>query len=361
MVSRFTKGVAMQQSRSIVDPISDHAAVPRRLRLLTVGAAALLVIACLNPASDENSPSFADLPAVPGDAPIQHSFLEVVLVRDAEHVAAGETARQQMLASTMLFQQQLGEHIDLYFDIREWGMGVDLNPKTVDSGETDRSDYLAKFTAWKENHLDQSARTYQPFGILFSDRAFQGTVGIGYLKQIGTAMSAAIVTHDIGTYGDLDGLRSAFLARYTGYVLGASTRSHSESGYILSITYEWPSPPTEYHPDSIDDMQAAIEAAVSDRGELPAVAAHPVGVSAASESVTLAWDFGDASSIFTVYRSDVPVPLSCLGCTSVSTGSQRYLVDTTVSSGATYHYRVVGRDPTGDLVAVSVDTVVAVP
>lgn len=112
--------------------------------------------------------------------------------------------------------------------------------------------------------------------MLFPDRAFQGTVGLGHLKQIGTVMSAEIVTHDIGTYGDLDVLRSAYSARYTGYVLGASTRSHSESGYILSSTYEWPSPPTEYHPDSIDDTLAAIDAAVSDRGELPAVAAHAV-------------------------------------------------------------------------------------
>lgn len=323
----------------------------------------LLLSGCPSPsAGDTTSTSDPpDLPAIPAGAPTDLSVFEMILVRDTEHAAEGETARREMLESTMLYQRLLLGNVDLYIDIHEYAASVDLNPATVSPGETDVLDYLSKFATWKQNNLDNSTRTYQPFAALYSYKDFSGTAGLSYTEAIGTASSASVVTHYVGSSMVYPDIRAALAARYIGYNLGASGSSHSEEGYIMSSTYDTLAPPTEYHSLSLADMQTAIDTAVTNRGALPVVAGHPLGVLTASESVTLAWDFGGASSTFTVYRSDAVTPLSCFDCTVATVGSQKYFVDTSVSPGSTYHYRVAGRTSSGDLTAVSKDTVVHMP
>ena len=296
----------------------------------------------------------------PADPPTEMAYFELVLVRDTEHANRGEAARIEMLQSTMLYQRELAEHLGLFFDIREYGSAVDLGPDTTPDG-TDASDYLGKFRTWKQTSLDDSAETWQPFAALYSEKEFALMLGIAYsTAQIATGSSVSVMTMDYADGGDRPDLWAALSGRYLGYGLGGKSSAHGEDGYLLSDGF---SPlPTEYHPQSLNNIRTAIEEAVTTRGSLPEISLYPLSVTVDSDSVELSWDFELGTAEYTVYRSTDTIPLSCFDCDLIyPVGSALQFEDTQVNPGTTYRYRVVARDTSDDPLAASHETAVTIP
>ncbi|MFW5684136.1 MAG: hypothetical protein ACOC1I_04740, partial [Spirochaetota bacterium] len=118
--------------------------------------------------------------------------------------------------------------------------------------------------------------------------------------------------------------------------------------------------PTEYAQESFDEMTAEIESAVATNGApLPLIAVFPVGYEVADGAITLAWEFGEEGDTFTVYANSTSAPLSCLVCTTIDAGTNRYAVDDNPGSGSTY--RVVARNANGEVVGTSAEISIAVP
>lgn len=324
------------------------------IRLTVITTAAILLLAgCPAPAGSGEVSG-------PAEPPTEMTYFELILVRDTEHMNRGEAARVDMIYSTMLYQRELGDHLGLYFEIKEYGSAVDLSPDTTSDG-TDASDYLSKFRTWKQTNIDDSGTTYQPLAALYSEQEFALLLGLAYsTAQIGTNNSVSVMTMDYADGGERPDLWAALAARYLGYGLGGRSSEHGEAGYILSTGFS--SIPTEYHPQSLANMGAAIDQAVASRGALPQIPLYPLSVSIDSGKVTLSWDFGLGPAEYTVYRNTDSIPLSCFDCDTIyPVGSDRQYEENQTNPGTTFRYRVVARDPTGNLLAASNETAVTVP
>jgi hypothetical protein len=308
--------------------------------------------------SAEAAVAVAVTPApIGGSTPL--NVMDVVLVRDTDHAAGGDAAREEMLLSTMLYQRRLAHDLDLFFRIREESTAVDLLP-AVDPVAP--GDLLSAFRTWKNANLDTGA-AFEPTGVLYSAREWDGNnIGLSFIGTLGSAYAVSILQRDSPYSGSpqSQNIQTINAAHQMGHHLGAShDPAGSPSNYIMNAVISDTDPDQLiYSPASIAAMQAEIDSLAP----LPTVTAYPLAGAAIDEGVMLAWEDGLPGDEVELQRSGVSVPLSCFDCEVTRPASSRsYHVDTNVASGKTYHYRLVARTATGELAAVTREVSVTVP
>lgn len=280
--------------------------------------------------------------------------MEVVLVRGEEHMAAGATAREEMLASTMVYQRLLAKDLGLYFLIREHPDAVRL---VSDPDPVDVNDLLGGFRSWKEANLDVDAGSggdppFQPTGVFYSDREWSGsgTVGLSFLKAFGRDVAVTVISRrDPFTGGPLSlNLQIENAAQQMGHILGAEHPPIDvpDESIMEATLVEVDADDLVFLPNAVTQMQDAIDEDTTPT--LPTIEARPIAAAAIDGAVLLAWDDALPGDEMVLYRSGNAVPLSCFTCTTVSLDAgKRIYTDRDVSAGQSYRYRVVTRDGNG--------------
>ncbi|MFW5883929.1 MAG: Ig-like domain-containing protein [bacterium] len=304
----------------------------------------------------------------PAGSTVTLDVMEVVLVRGEAHMAAGASAREEMLASTMVYQRLLAEDLELYFLIREHPDAVRL---VADPDPIDVNDLFGQFRTWKETNLDVDAGSggdppFQPTGVFYSDREWSGsgTIGLSFLKAFGRNIAVTVISRrDPFTSGPLSlNLQIENAAQQMGHILGAEHPPIDvpDESIMEATLVEVDADDLVFLPSSLTQMQEAIDEDTAPT--LPTIDAHPVAAAAADGAVLLAWDDALPGDELVLYRSADSVPLSCFTCTTVElNGGTRVYTDPDVSAGQTYRYRVMSRDSSGDLAGVTQEAVVTVP
>jgi len=304
----------------------------------------------------------------PVESKVKLDVMEVVLVRGEEHMAAGEAAREEMLASTMVYQRLLARDPGVHFLIREHPQAVRLvaapDPVDVDT-------LLGEFWTWKAANLDVDPASggdppFQPTGVFYSDREWSGTgtIGLSFLRAFGREHAVMVLSRR-SPYGSSPlslNLQIENAAHQMGHLLGAEPPPIDvpDESIMEAVLVEVDADDLVYLPDAIAQMREALEADTAP--ELPTIDAHGIAGTTAEGAVLLAWDDALPGGEATLYRSKDSVPLSCFTCTAMAVeAGVRVYTDRQVSPGSTYRYRVVTRDDEGRVVGVTQEVSVVVP